>query len=64
MKLIEQLEVISDYANVIVEDYKGTELARYDGGNSIPTSLNHTNVLNLYSHYDGSETWIHVVVED
>ena len=40
MKLIELLEVISEYAEVKILDSDDMEIARYDGKNSIPEELN------------------------
>lgn len=62
MKLIDLLSVISDNANVIVEDTNGTELARYDGRNSIPETLNHTTVMSQGTYVDVN--WLHITVED
>ena len=40
MKLINLLEIINENAEVRVYNSDGDEIARYDGRNSIPKSLN------------------------
>lgn len=44
MKLIEVLEIISEYSQVRVYNSNGDEIARYDGKDSIPKCLNNETV--------------------
>jgi hypothetical protein len=58
MKLIELLEVISEYAEVKILDTDEMELARYDGKDSIPEELNDRevdSVLDVVIYVKGAE---------
>lgn len=44
MKLIDVLEIISEYSQVRVYNSNGDEIARYDGRESIPEYLNNETV--------------------
>ena len=49
MKLIDLLEVMNESETVIVFDYIGDEIARYDGKNSIPEELNDCGVYKIFT---------------
>lgn len=60
MRLIDIMEITNESIDLEVYDTGGKLIAKYDGRNSIPTTLNNKEVLSL----DAEDRTLQVLVDD